>query len=69
MFLSIANSMYDWLANILFGEVTASAWYTANRDTIIGVALVIMCALVVVIALWVVVGVMRFLARCFDVRV
>lgn len=66
--LSIANSMFEWLSTVLFGVVEGNAWYAAHRDTIIGIGLVIMCALVVVLALWVVIGVMRFLGRCFDVR-
>lgn len=65
--MNIAQSMYEWLSNILFGIVTDNIWYTQNRDTIIGIFLVVMCSLVIIIALWLVVSVMRFLGRCLDI--
>lgn len=63
MFETISQSMYDWIVNILFGELPQNTWYTNNLDVIRGITTVIMCAVVVLIALWLVVAVVTFLGR------
>lgn len=68
MFISIAQSVAEWLETVLFGEVVSNAWYTANRDTIIGISIVIVCALVFVFAALLVALVWRFFERCLDIR-
>ena len=67
-FQSIAQSIYLWLESNLFGEVLTNAWYTQNRDTILGIALVVVCTIVFVLALVLVIAVARFLGRCVDFR-
>lgn len=67
-FVSIAQSVYDWLATVLFGEVLQNNWYTANRDIIIGISILIVCALVFGLAVWIVISALRFLGRLIDVR-
>lgn len=68
MFVSIAQSMYEWIESTLFGEVAQNAWYTANRDTICGIFLVVMCSIVVAFVILGVVCIIRFFARCLDTR-
>lgn len=68
MISSIAQSMYEWLAEVLFGEFTGNIWYTANRDTIIGIFIVVMCSIVVLFALWIVVSILRFIGRCVEFK-
>lgn len=67
-FKSIAYSIYLWLESTLFGAVPLNDWYTTNRDTIIGISIVVVCVIVFFIALGLVIGVIRFLARCANVR-
>lgn len=65
-FITIANSMYEWVVSILFGDITTNEWYTSNLDAIRGITTVVLCAVVVLFALWLVVAVWRFLASIFT---
>lgn len=67
-FVSIAYSVWLWLESTLFGDVTGNLWYTTNRDTIIGIGIVVVCVLVFSIAVGIMFGIVRFLAKCLDIR-
>lgn len=64
-FETIALSIYEWVSNILFGDVVDNAWYTSHLDVIRGITTVVMCGIVVLFALALVVAVMRFLGGIF----
>lgn len=65
----IAQQIYDWVVNTLFGEIIANAWYTQNLDKIRGIFTVVVCCIVFALAVGLVVGIWRFFERCLGVRV
>lgn len=67
MFTSIAQATAEWLETTLFGVVQSNAWYTMHRDTIIGISIVIVCAVVFAFAVTVVALIWRFFCRCLDI--
>lgn len=68
MFETISQSIYEWVVEILFGEITENLWYNTHLDDIRGITTVVMCAVVVLFALWLVVAVGRFLGGIFGMR-
>lgn len=62
-FQTIAQSIYYWVVNTLFGEIPNNTWYTSHLDVLRGAFTVAMCCVVVFFAIWLVVAVARFLGR------
>lgn len=64
-FKSIAFNVWEWLSTILFGVVEDNAWYSANRDIVIGISIVVICAIVFVGVIALLIAILRFLGRLF----
>lgn len=64
-FETIAKSMYEWICNVLFGDIPQNEWYTANLELIRAITTVVLCGVVVLGAIILVVAVMRFLGGLF----
>lgn len=65
---NIAQYVYEFIVNTLFGEITDNLWYTNNLDKIRGVGTVVICILVFSIAVCIVIAVLRFLSHLISMR-
>lgn len=66
--MNIAQQIFEWLSTVLFGPVSDNVWYTENRDIIVGISIVVICAIVFAMCLWLVIAILRFFGRCLDVK-